>query len=264
MPDAGQTTSLQLGPWIVAFSALAQPWIIAAFKRLRRGSIEIYESGNIQVGYGGLGPSVALKGTLRGIGNAVFVKRLQVVVRRTRDSARCEMGWSAERKPGGAADEPVRAFLLTSTQTVNYDVLFAEEAFVSQMRGRIDDIAERWKSFLIRAAEEMSKNGPRVGLNDIIGNVLLIEDLFGKFAQEVPCRNLWADLNNRMYWEAGTYELQLSAETAEGTKFPKRWHFQVTDDDSNRLRNNAASAVRAAANMTTSYASAYPRYEEVS
>jgi len=41
----------QLGPWIISAIALIQVWLIALFRRMRKPTIFIYESGNIELGY---------------------------------------------------------------------------------------------------------------------------------------------------------------------------------------------------------------------
>ena len=54
------STLKDIGPWIVGFAALVQVWVIALWKKLRKGKIDLYESGSVEIGYSGLGPSVAL------------------------------------------------------------------------------------------------------------------------------------------------------------------------------------------------------------
>jgi hypothetical protein len=237
-------------------------WAIAAFKRFRNGRIEIHETGNIQVGYGGLGASVALIGTLRGIGKEMFVKRLQAIVERRRDGARSEMGWSRDRANGDGSVTPVSGFLLTPARPINYNILFAEEAFTSRMAGRMDDIASAWNQFLSKSVEELSKDGTQVDLETVAKDSRLAEQIFSKFLQEAVCHNLWTDLDHAMYWEPGEYRLQLRVESAEGHRFSKSWNFRLTEDDSKRLRVNSMIALRAAARMAAPFASAYPSYED--
>lgn len=49
-PSDWITRLKELGPWIVSFLALIQVWLIALWRRLRAGQLEIYESGTIESG----------------------------------------------------------------------------------------------------------------------------------------------------------------------------------------------------------------------
>lgn len=50
------------GALIVAFVALAQPWIITLWRHyFRRGQIDIYETGQIELGYAEFGPTIGLQ-----------------------------------------------------------------------------------------------------------------------------------------------------------------------------------------------------------
>ena len=55
----------ELGPWVLSTIALIQVWVIAAWQKYgAKGSVEIHESGNIEISFGQLAPSIALTGTL--------------------------------------------------------------------------------------------------------------------------------------------------------------------------------------------------------
>jgi hypothetical protein len=68
-----------IGPWILGFIALVQVCIVGLSKKLRKGTLEIYESGLIEIGYGDLGPGVALMGTLRCLENETSLLDLEVL-----------------------------------------------------------------------------------------------------------------------------------------------------------------------------------------
>jgi len=123
----------ELGPWILGFVALIQVWVIAAWKRMRKGSIEIYESGSIEIGYGDLGPSVALIGTLRCLEKDVFIKSMNVEIVRKKDGARHHFRWYAFRPNElslGAQSQPrleiAGSFLATPSQPNKYNIFFTE------------------------------------------------------------------------------------------------------------------------------------------
>jgi hypothetical protein len=94
----GWTTWLKdIGPWIVSLLALIQVWLIALWKRLRTGQLEIYESGTIEIGYGNFGPSIAVNGTLRCKHKDVFVRRAKIQLKRLKDGAEHAFAWRAFR-----------------------------------------------------------------------------------------------------------------------------------------------------------------------
>ena len=65
------------GSLIIATVALVQPWMIALWKRfVRPGTIDIHETGTIEIGYSSFGPTIGLRGTLREIGRASCRERV--------------------------------------------------------------------------------------------------------------------------------------------------------------------------------------------
>lgn len=51
---------------VLAFVALIQPWLLGAWRRLyKRGTVDIHETGKIEIGYSGFGATVGIMGTLR-------------------------------------------------------------------------------------------------------------------------------------------------------------------------------------------------------
>src|SRR5262249_19855232 len=114
---------------------LAQPWAIAAYKRwFRRGTIDIYETGSIEVGFSYFGPTIFLSGTLRAIHQDMFVRSVSLEVERLNDRSHHAFEWVAFRHPlrvsltarEDAAVEIVSGFLLTAVQPFRYNVVFAD------------------------------------------------------------------------------------------------------------------------------------------
>lgn len=64
--------------------AILQVWAIAVWKKLRKGKIQIFETGWIEVGFISFGLIITLTGTLRAERKDVFVQEVSVSV--TRDS----------------------------------------------------------------------------------------------------------------------------------------------------------------------------------
>ena len=85
---------------VIAIIALVQPWLIALWKKFSRNpEIEIYPSGNLEIGYSEYGPTIALHGTLRALHGDVFIKRIRIRVRRVRTNEEHWFAWAAFRSP---------------------------------------------------------------------------------------------------------------------------------------------------------------------
>jgi hypothetical protein len=71
---------------IIAVIALIQPWLLWGWRKFfRRGSIEIFNTSTIEVGYSNLGPTLGLQGTLRGHDREQFIRGITVEVIREAD-----------------------------------------------------------------------------------------------------------------------------------------------------------------------------------
>src|SRR2546423_8662286 len=76
--------------------AAASAWEI--YRRyLRPGRLEVYETGLIEIGYGGLGASVSVLGTLRGRDRDLFVRSINLRIVKGRDRAQHDFEWAAFR-----------------------------------------------------------------------------------------------------------------------------------------------------------------------
>ena len=77
------------GSLIVAAVALVQPWVIGLWKKFfRPGTIDIHETGTIEVGYSGFGPTIGLRGTLRAVHRDQFVRDIQLAVAKLKDDSK--------------------------------------------------------------------------------------------------------------------------------------------------------------------------------
>src|SRR5712692_9330241 len=85
---------------VVAFAALVQPWIIGAWRRfVRRGTVDIYETGTIEVGFSAFGPSIGLMGTLRSRDRDMFVQSATLTVVKKDTAISHKFEWILFRNP---------------------------------------------------------------------------------------------------------------------------------------------------------------------
>lgn len=87
MPEQqAQSWLEQWGVLIVAFVALAQPWIAFLYKRFfKRPVIRVFEAGKVELGYSNFGPTIALNGTLKVENKDVFIRAIDVELVRESD-----------------------------------------------------------------------------------------------------------------------------------------------------------------------------------
>lgn len=86
------------GSLIVAVVALAQPWAFAFYRRFfRPGQVDIYETGNIEIGFSGFGPTIGLYGTLRALNRESFARSIDLRLVRLKDRAEHRFSWALLR-----------------------------------------------------------------------------------------------------------------------------------------------------------------------
>src|SRR2546422_9962313 len=67
------------GALIIGSVALVRPWVVWLWdKFFRPGSVDVYESGPIDVSYGPWGPCLGLRGTLRAVHRDQFIRNIQL------------------------------------------------------------------------------------------------------------------------------------------------------------------------------------------
>jgi hypothetical protein len=225
---------------VVAFIALTQFWIAAAWRKyLRPGKIEFYESGKIEISFGSYGAHVALMDTVRAVHSDQFIRTFNAKVTRLSDSSTHKFDWQLSRLSDGSGNFrmlPALSFMVTQLQPIHINpILFDEgnrkivEDLEAQFRdeyrnawasletedGPTDD-AERWKAAFVSATMEGS-NGKRIVTS----------------------------LERACFWEAGTYRLEFSIETDQVSKTLKKcWLFSISEFDAINLIGNAGKIAR--------------------
>src|SRR4051812_27999859 len=95
------------GALILSIYAIVQVWAIALWKKLRKGKIEIFETGWIEVGFAGFGPMITLTGTLRAERKDVFVQDVSISITRDSDGTTFILEWIAFKAPQIKIGDPM-------------------------------------------------------------------------------------------------------------------------------------------------------------
>lgn len=73
---------------IVSFFLIVQVRLIALWKRyMKKGQINLYETGTVEIGYSTFGPTIGINGTLRAWNKDVFVRSIDLMVVREKDKS---------------------------------------------------------------------------------------------------------------------------------------------------------------------------------
>lgn len=262
-------TLKELGPWVISLIALAQVWVIAAWKRFgKRGIVEIHQSGNIELGYGSFGPTISLNGTLRALNKDLFIQQMRLIVIRKKDSARFGFNWRAFRPntiPLSAQQPPsvelASSFLVSPSTPHKYNVFFVDETFIAEIKPKIVPLLKVWQDFAAKQLGLLAKPGDKPDYS-LLQTPAFSEFLFESFTKTDAALAAYTAMNNNLYWKAGEHELTLMVETAKPNKqFPKKWRFILSEDDIDNLRKNVVVLIREACGLPVVYNFAYPEYQ---
>ena len=257
----------QFGPWVLGGIGVVQPWLIAAFKRLRQPDVRIHETGSLEVGYGSFGPSIGIAGTLQGLHRDVFVRRMYLQLVRSRDGATHHFDWKVFRSNtlslSGAPPqtfEPAAGFLLRTDNPFRFNIFFVDAYFVAEHQARVNGIPQRWEEFMAAKVEEWGDE--KITVEDIRTHQVASRRLFEEFFLLPEQSQAFTALDRALYWEPGTYQLKLHLESSHpDSVFDKSWSFELSDVDSENLRANSVGIFRILCGLPVQWSFAYPVYQ---
>lgn len=251
---------------IIAIIALVQPWVGWLWQKLfRRGTIEMYESGTIEVGYSNLGPTIAVQGTLLGREREMFVRAISLAVVREADNAQHSFEWLAFRgvrfittRPNEMAFQLPAGFLLLPSQAFRYNIVLNDVSFQQQhVLPVLEPLRTAWTT-AVQQALGAALNNPQPGQLPLQNAA---QAAYPAFAQQAVHVNARAHLDQQFYWNPGWYKLSMRIQTKE-REVTKNWRFELSQANSQMLRHNALKAVRQVCDQYFGeYNFAYVRYE---
>jgi hypothetical protein len=256
------------GPLIVAVIALGQPWAIALWQRFfRQGTIDIHETGSIEIGYSNFGATIGLNGTLRAVHRDQFVRSVELVLTKLKDSSRHVLEWGVFRSQkisltgsGEAFIELPAGFMLTTAQPQRYNIQFYDTAVQQEMSPHVVEVQREWqKEFMNLGIGKLLELG--VDAETISGRV---NEAYAKFSATRSHVNAYTALDRLCYWEPGRYSLLMRVNTARPERsFTEAWTFELSEEESNTVRFNAVSIVQAACGRASGeFQFAYAKYQQ--
>ena len=239
--------------FFVALFALVQVWAIGLWRRFfRRGTLDIFETGRIEVGYSTLGPTLGLHGTLRAVNRDQFVQGVGLVVTRERDGARHEFPWDVfrggQKGSEGFAVELPAGFMVSTVLPYRYNILFSDTETRRDIENLLAPVRETWVAKL--AAAPPVDDDARLGL-------------FTEYQAEPTHFTTHAELVHALYWNPGWYTLEMSVQTSRpAVPHSRNWRFELSDENVSLLKLNAISSLAFACGFNdANFNFAYPPYE---
>ena len=269
MADPTTTSTTQWGPWIISAIALVQVWIIAIFKRIKKPIVEIYESGNIEVGYSGFGPTLGLLGTMRSLHKDAFVERITATLTKLKDHSVHSFSWRAFRPStiSLGTTEPFRfevasSFLLTCNNPFKYNIFFVDESFTAEISPKVLDVSQKWVEYRTRKLNELKKQYPD-NFNMLLDNPMLDQTIYDEFSESRALTPAYTILDRACYWEPAEYTLSLQITTAKPNRiFKKAFSFSLSEDDVKLLHLNTITILRTMCGFNDKFNFASPEYKK--
>jgi hypothetical protein len=249
---------------LVAVIALVQVWALAAWKRwIVKGRIEFHPAANIEVGFSSFGSTVALPGTLRAVKKEVFVSDMGVTITRLQDQAKHTFTWRAFRSntfsAASMAPEAIdlaTSFNLLPTSPRPINVVYASAEFASRYAQQAEQLRAAWQLFV---AGKMAELGDQAA--SLVNTAGFVDALFGEFSHEQAALDLYTQISNGFYWQAGRYKLDLGINCASPTNsMHYTWFFELTQDDEQKLRLNALVMMKEICSIQVIYNFIYKPY----
>ena len=245
---------------IVAFIALIQPWVLGLLRWVfRRGTVDIHETGNIEIGFSGYGHTIGLTGTLRALHKDMFILGVKLQLVRPDGLVRV-FEWKAFRNPkltigttGGQAaeisfDAPT-SFMVTPLQPQKFNILFADEQSLISALPVAQMLQQEWLARIQKFG--IPKLNPQLLAQPEVSNKL--RHSFVQQANSETYRSLAELLTSLNYWRAGKYKLTMLVQTTRPNKtITKTWFFTLPQSELEKLESNVNSIVEDVCGMPLS------------
>jgi hypothetical protein len=259
----------QWGALVLATIALIQPWCMQLWRSVfRQGSIDIYKTGTIEIGYSTFGPTIGLHGTLCARDRDLFVANAKLTVLRVSDNATHHFEWAAFRPAVINLTRPIdnialpAGFMLTVQRPQRFNIFFNDTGQQQEMATVIETLRAAWWAAVRAALPGGLPQNPTAVQQQINQAAQAAYPAFQSAPAHVAA---FTGLDQLFYWTAGQYRLALTVETVRPNRsFPKGWNFQLTAAQSQNLRLNPIKIVQDTCGQAVGqYEFAYAAYQEV-
>jgi len=257
------------GTLIIAIVALIQPWVRTLWKKcFQQGKIEIYRTGDIEIGYSAFGTTIGLNGTLRCINRDLFVQSIKLKLTKQKDSSKHDFEWGAFRseqlstKGREVSATLPRGFILSTISPFPYSIQFHDAELKSDIIKKLIKLKNEWSKVIydvgrpemLRILSQHTPFPPE------------LDALYKNFSKSEIHVSSFTSLDRMCYWEASKYTMKLTISTSKPDKFfNKIYKFTLTEQDIQLIRLNIVKLLQDVCGHPSigDYFFAYPKYEEV-
>lgn len=243
--------SLTVVAAIGAGVAIVQPWVIGLWKRwIRSGSIEIYVTGFLEVGYSEFGPTLAVDGTFRAIHRDMFVERVNVRLTKNRDKSEHSFEWIAFRSHrvpiGGTSEfrgflEAASGFMVSPNSPHRVCIVLSDASTRESMQEQLTVV--NGKFWELRRSQQFSVLDQRLLLEDEQKLEMMLR-LAEAYRSDSTHVDAFGALNRICYWEGGKYDVELTVMTARpNRRFSNKWGIELSDENARQLRLNVIAMI---------------------
>lgn len=262
---------------IVASVALVQPLLILFLrwcwnKYVRHGHIDIFKTGNLEIGFGEFGPSIGMHGTLRALHQEQFIQKINLKLTRREDQLTHEFEWGVFRSPKiflGKQDsvdfELPSGFMLSKSQPHRFNIQFHDLYTQDKIRDVFQCLIEEWQK-KVNSLTEQERN---YYVNELAATPDFVNPyrtLYIKFSKEQPYREAYAELNRLQYWKSGDYSLKFTIRTSKPNRvFEREFKFTLSKNEERTLELNHIKGIQNACGQYNMgyYHFVNPKYEDV-
>lgn len=236
---------IKYGVLILASIGVVQYWIIAIYNKwLRKGSINIYKSGTIILGYDYFsGANITLSGTIRSFNKEIFINRIYLKVIRLEDKAEHNFDWQAFKAfnlfildNSIPKIELPTGFIVTQKVPYRFNILFNDRELIEKLKSEYKKYIDEWNKYY---------NELKIIENKFQAVKVRVQkqfELIEKFRKCVTRTEVYSKLNDLFYWKDGEYSIDFFIQTSKPDKvYKEQYKFVITEEESKNLKLNVIS-----------------------
>ncbi|MGH8558519.1 MAG: hypothetical protein ACRESZ_13875 [Methylococcales bacterium] len=179
-----------------------------------------------------------------------FVTRMELSVQRSGSDVTHRMEWGAFapylfglEESADVKYELVTAFALKKDQPFKYNIVFTDDTFVNEETQTAKQIRDDYQTFINGSIHALAGKGGA--------------EAFYKQPNIQAIAQAW---QQKIYWQAGDYDLQLSIKSTRKTQH-YTYHFHLSETDCAALQSNAHALILSFCGEKVRFARAYTAYQ---
>jgi hypothetical protein len=231
----------QWGSLFVAGLALGQPWLINAWENRKR-CVDIYETGNVELGFSQFGSTLGLHGTLQSVTGDLFVRKIEVRIKRHGEDHEWVFDWSGFRstranlhKLDDAYLELPAGFMLRHVEPFRYNIFFTNAALWRRATEHVNSVATAYweeNTRLFGAALDTDQRIP--------DSKSINFQAYEAISRIPPFTQAIGSLTESLYWQPGNYTLTFCVYTVRPDRsHTATWELTITEEAFRSLRENS-------------------------